>query len=103
MGDPFVITGCSFASHANLTPADVYWIKNGITKIRTNFTQSNGVYQLKNLIYEAATYREQGYYQCAVFTEEYMSKEVRSQKVEVQFQGLYYLKTCGLIDFLMPF
>ena len=54
-------------------------------------------------MYEAATYREQGYYQCAVFTEEYMSKEVRSQKVEVQFQGLYYLKTCGLIDFLMPF
>ena len=89
-GESFVITGCSFASHINLTQTDVFWIKNGITRIRTNVTQSNGIYQLSNLIYEASTYQEQGYYQCAVFTEECMSKEVRSQKIEVQFQGLHY-------------
>lgn len=46
-------------------------------------------YILGNLKFEKSSYINQGYYQCAVFSKDYMKKPLLSEKIHVQFTGIF--------------
>ena len=85
---------CFIVSHFNLSDGDVYLLKNGFEKLSIGgFMEVNSenalgqtykttVQNLSSNIYSA-----QGFYQCVVFTARFMKREVKSQKLQIQFQG----------------
>ena len=86
------LTGCSVATHFNLTKNEIYWLKNGYEKIHLNISdvipKGGGVVKLTNNNFRVnVKYPIQGYYQCAIFNASYMKEEARSKKVHLQFQG----------------
>ena len=96
--DEVFLIGCRIATHFNLSSTAVYWLKNGFEK--TGFTRSGnipeggGVFQLRSNGFEVdptSKYTIQGYYQCAVFDPLYMKEEVRSKRLDVQFQGNIFI------------
>ena len=85
---------CGIASHFLLDDADVYWLKNGFEKLKFrkigNQTDRDGLLQSTTIELSAASnnsYSYQGYYQCAVFARRFMKEEVRSSKLQLQFEG----------------
>ena len=85
---------CLIVSHFNLSDGDVYLLKNGLEKLSVGgFVQVNSE-NASTQIYETTVqnlstniYSAQGFYQCVVFTRRFMKREVKSQKLQIQFQG----------------
>ena len=87
---------CKVASHFTLHDADVYWLKNGFEKLKfrklRNQADGDSLLQYTTIELSATSndsYGHQGYYQCAVFAQRFMKKEVLSSKLQVQFQGIF--------------
>ena len=87
---------CNVASHFLLHDADVYWLKNGFEKLKfrkiRNQANRDGLLQSTTVELSATSndsYSYQGYYQCVVFARRFMKEEVRSSKLQVQFQGKF--------------
>ena len=85
---------CNIASHFILHDTDIYWSKNGFEKLKFRRIQNeaNGDSLLQSTTIELTSssndsYSHQGYYQCVIFAPRFMNKEVRSSKLQVQFQG----------------
>ena len=85
---------CNVASHFKLHDADMYWLKNGFEKLKLrkirNQADRDGLLQSTTIELSASSndsYSYQGYYQCVVFARRFMKEEVRSLKLQVQFQG----------------
>ena len=85
---------CVIASHFLLHDADVYWLKNGFEKLKFrkigNQTDRDCLLQSTIIELSAASnnsYGYQGYYQCVVFSRRFMKEEVRSSKLQLQFEG----------------
>ena len=96
--DPVILRGCSIAIHFDPSETAVYWLKNGFEK--SNFTGKRqipvggGVFRLGSKVFDvepSSMYIIQGYYQCAVFDPRYMKEEVRSERLDVQFQGNIFI------------
>ena len=92
------LIGCRIATHFNLSSTAVYWLKNGFEKtgftIGGNIPEGGGVFQLRGKGFEVEPQRKytiQGYYQCAVYDTRYMKEEVRSERLDVQFQGNIFI------------
>ena len=101
---------CNIASHFPLHDGDVYWIKNGFNKLNPNKIQNhsdgNRTFQSASIELSVSfndSYKHQGYYQCVVFVQKFMKKEVKSSKLHVQFQGnffmLWNIVDMAIIDF----
>ena len=89
---------CNIASHFMLHDADVYWLKNGFEKLKyrkiRNHTDEESVLQSTTIELSASSndsYSHQGYYQCVVFAQRFMKKEVKSSKLQLQFQGNFFV------------
>ena len=89
---------CNVASHFTLHDADVYWLKNGFEKLKFrkigNQADRDSLLQSTTIELSASSnesYSHQGYYQCAVFARSFMKEEIRSSKLQVQFQGKFYM------------
>ena len=87
---------CNVASHFLLHDADVYWLKNGFEKLKFrkigNQVDRDGLLQSSTIELPATSndsYSYQGFYQCVVFAPRFMKEEVRSSKLQVQFQGKF--------------
>ena len=87
---------CNVASHFLLDDADVYWLKNGFEKLKfrkiVNQPDRDGFLQSTTIELSATSndsYSYQGYYQCVVFARRFMKEEVRSSKLQLQFQGKF--------------
>lgn len=85
---------CFIVSHFNLSDGDVYLLKNGFEKLRIGgFVQVNPenalaqIYDTEAQNFSNNIYSAQGFYQCVVFTPRFMKREVKSQKLQIQFQG----------------
>ena len=85
---------CSIASHFILHDADIYWFKNGFekSKFRRIRNEADGDSLLQSTTIELTSssndsYSHQGYYQCFIFAPRFMKEEVRSPKLQIQFQG----------------
>ena len=71
----------------------MYWLKDGNIKISKMFLSRVSIwpfgikYTYSELKYAITNHSMQGYYQCVVFDPKYMSKEVKSSAVTIQFQG----------------
>ena len=92
------LIGCTIATHFNLSSTAVYWLKNGFEKtdftISENIPEGGGVFQLRDKGFQVESQRKyaiQGYYQCAVYDTRYMKEEVRSERLDVQFQGNIFI------------
>ena len=88
---------CKIASHFVLHDADMHWLKNGFEKLKFRRIQNkaDGDSLLQSTTIELTSslndsYSHQGYYQCVIFAPRFMTKEVRSSKLQVQFQGNYF-------------
>ena len=88
---------CNIASHFMLHDVEVYWFKNGFEKLKFRKIQNHSVGQrlLQSTIELPSSsndsYSHQGYYQCVIFAQRFMAKEVRSSKLQVQFQGNFFM------------
>ena len=91
---------CNITSHFKPNNSDIYLLKNGFKKVYLSENQTSiSIVPLGNnlsliqpynsiLQYQMhGNYSAQGYYQCAVFTSTFMTKEARSKKLPLQFQG----------------
>ena len=85
---------CNIASHFELHDADMYWFKNGFEKLKFRRIrgEAHGGSSLQSTTIELTSssndsYSHQGYYQCVIFARKCMKKEVRSSKLQLQFQG----------------
>ena len=100
VGEKVNISGCSLYSPVKLNANNMYWIKDGKIKIAANVSTKvkqgeiiGGIrtfgydYNYFELTYAVTNYTMQGYYQCVVFHPKYMSEEVKSTAVSIQFQG----------------
>ena len=100
---------CNITSHFKPSNSDIYLLKNGFKKVhlsedQTSISTASPVSYNSFLQYEMhSNYSAQGYYQCAVFTPEFMTKEVRSKKLQLQFPGnifplqrTFNLKHCNI-------
>ena len=81
-----------------LHDTDVYWFKNGFEKLKFRKIQNHPVGQslLQSTTIELSassndSYSHQGYYQCVVFARRFMKEEVKSSKLQVQFQGNFFM------------
>ena len=87
---------CNVASHFLLHDADLFWLKNGIEKFKFRKIRSqadkDGLLQSTTIELSGSSndsYSYQGYYQCVVFAPKFMKEEVKSSKLQVQFQGKF--------------
>ena len=84
---------CNIASHFSLYETDVYWLKNGFENLKFKTTgNQEGLLQSTTIALAATSndsYIYQGYYQCVVFAPRFMKEEVRSSKLQVQFEGKF--------------
>ena len=84
---------CNIACHFLLHETDMYWLKNGFEKLKFKTTGNQEGLLQSTTIELAATsndsYIYQGYYQCVVFAPRFMKEEVRSSKLQVQFEGKF--------------
>ena len=107
---------CNITSHFKPSHSDIYLLKNGFKKVHLSQDQTNisivslsknvSLIQPYNSILQyqmRGNYSAQGYYQCAVFTPMFMTKEARSMKLPLQFQGnvfplqrTFNLKHCNI-------
>ena len=101
VGQQIKIRGCTLSSQVQLNPENIYWLKNGKEHISTKFSTTIKIvesivqgsiasefdYKYFELIYTTTNYTMQGYYQCAVYHPRYMSDEIKSTAVNIQFQG----------------
>ena len=104
VGQQIKIHGCTLSSQVQLNPENIYWLKNGKEHISTNLSETTKLgnitfnetyfrvpikidYKYSELIYTTTNYTMQGYYQCAVYDPRYMSEEIKSTAVNIQFQG----------------
>ena len=85
---------CKIASHFILHDADISWFKNGFEKLKfrrvQNEADGNSLLQSTTIELISSSndsYSHQGYYQCIIFAPRFMKEEVRSSKLQVQFQG----------------
>ena len=99
---------CNIASHFMLHDVDVYWFKNGFEKLKFRKIQNHSVGQrlLQSTIELSSSsndsYSHQGYYQCVIFAQRFMEKEVRSSKLQVQFQGNFFMCWNLIFHFFFP-
>ena len=86
-GEEINITGCRIISSFNLTNSDIYWLKDGVQKIMLKVAGTSNGYLMENLQFARSSYRNQGFYQCAVFSIGYMKSPIMSEKIHIQFAG----------------
>ena len=75
----------------------MYWLKNGFKKLQFRRIQNeaDGDSLLQSTTIELSafsndSYIRQGYYQCVVFAPRFMTKEIKSSKLQLQFQGNFF-------------
>lgn len=91
---------CNITSHFKPSNSDIYLLKNGFKRVHLSENQASiyiaplrknlSLIQPYNSILQYlmhGNYSAQGYYQCAIFTRMFMTKEARSKKLQLQFQG----------------
>ena len=88
---------CNIASHFTLHDADMYWLKNGFKKLKLrrirNEADGDSLLQSTTIelpVFSNDSYIRQGYYQCVVFAPRFMKEEIRSSKLQLQFQGNFF-------------
>lgn len=89
---------CKIASHFSLSDADVFWIKNGFDKLSYSkigkHSDGGRLFQLASIELSPSandSYGYQGSYQCSVFVEKFMKKELTSPKLHIQVQGNFLM------------
>ena len=86
-GEDVDITGCRIISSFSLTDSDIYWLKDGVQKIKLKVTSVGIGYSIENLQFVRSSYHNQGFYQCVVFSRGCMRNPIMSEKIHVQFAG----------------
>ena len=84
IGDSVIIAGCQLQSVFPITNNDVYFVRNAFENINATVT-SNKV--MENLIIDLSSFQDHGFYQCGLFASKYMTKEIRSDSISLQFEG----------------
>ena len=93
VGQQVNIVGCILHSSVTLNAENMHWLKDGKIKIskifssRISISSFGNKYTYSELKYAITNHSMQGYYQCVVFDPKYISKEVKSTAVTIQFQG----------------
>lgn len=91
VGDAVEIIGCLVKSTLNLTQIGGYYVHQNNRKIPSSISYSPSGWRFAGLLIPESTYETQGTYQCGIFAEEFMKNEIRSKKVNVQFEGIFFL------------
>ena len=85
---------CNIASHFIFHDTDIYWFKNGFKKMKfrriRNQADGDNLLQSATIefpVFSKDSYIHQGYYQCVIFAPRFMKEEIRSSKLQLQFQG----------------
>ena len=84
VGDSVIIAGCQLQSIFPITNNDVYFVRNAFENINATVT-SNKV--MENLIIDTSSFQDHGFYQCGLFASKYMTEEIRSDSINLQFEG----------------
>ena len=89
VGDKLILLGCNIQNEHLFTQDDFYFLKDGSRRINTNYNPKYGNNTMAGLLLNVTTYRDRGYYQCAVFNKAFMENEEKSGNVTVQLEGLF--------------
>ena len=89
VGDKLILLGCNIQNEHLFTQDDFYFLKHGSHRINTNYNPKYGNATMAGLLLNVTSYRDQGYYQCAVFNKTFMENEVKSGNVTVHLEGLF--------------
>ena len=89
IGKTLTISGCNVTAPFELKPEQCYYLKDGVKRMNASVTNSGGITTFRQLVLPNADLSTQGYYECVVFIPNIMSQELKSKKLDIQFNSKY--------------